>query len=159
MAAGSSHLGAAQTRWSRAERVRAVLVGIVAVGAVVVPLTRDLRHDSFPLSNYPMFTARRPPVTTIERAVGLDAGGRERILPPELTGGTVEVIQAAQTIYDAVRDGTSDALCLEIAERAAGRDVVEVLVVTERYDIVDALPADEPEPIDREIHARCEVEE
>jgi hypothetical protein len=143
----------------RREGLRAGLIGVVAVGAVLLPLTRDERHDSFPLSNYPMFTARRPQVTTIERALGVDARGHEQTLPPDITGGTVEVIQAAQTIYDAIDEGTAAELCAEIADRAGGRDIVEVVVVTERYDIVEALRADEPEPIDRQVHARCEVGE
>ena len=90
----------------RAEQLRAALVGIVAVGAVLVPLGRDLGADSLPLSNYPMFTARRAQVTSIERAVGVTADGTEHVLAPELTGGTVEVIHAAQTIVDAIRGGS-----------------------------------------------------
>lgn len=142
-----------------AERVRAVLVGVVAVGAVLVPLRRELREDSFPLSNYPMFTARRSQVTTIERTIGVASDGTERVLGPQLTGGTVEVIQAAQTIFDAIHGGTADALCAEIAERVGPVDdgPVEVVVVTERYDVVAALSADHAEPIDRQVHARCDV--
>jgi hypothetical protein len=147
---------------SRAEQLRAALVGIVAVGAVLVPLWRDRSEDSLPLSNYPMFTARRSQVTSIERAVGVTADGAEHVLAPELTGGTVEVIHAAQTIFDAVRAGSSGELCAEIAGRvaASGDDrTTEVVVVTERFDVVAALSADDPEPVDREVHARCEVQE
>jgi hypothetical protein len=148
----------AADRGPRAERVRAALLGVVAVGAVLVPLTRDLRHDSFPLSNYPMFTARRPQVTTFERAIGVAADGTERVLSPEQTGGTVEVIHAAQTIYDAIQGGYAGDLCAEIAGRIDVDDhVAAVLVVTERFEIVRALRADDPEPVDREVHARCEV--
>lgn len=141
-----------------AERVRAVLVGAVALGAVLVPLTRDVAEDSFPLSNYPMFTARRPQVTAIERTIGVTADGEERVLPPEVSGGTVEVIHAAQTIVDAIRAGDADELCAEIASRIGSDDeVAEVLVVTERFDVIAALQHDDPEPVDREVHARCEV--
>ena len=97
------------------ERVRAAFVGIVAVGAVLVPLWRDVSHDSLPLSNYPMFTARRSQVTSIERAIGIADDGSEHVLGPELTGGTVEVIQAAQTIFDAIHAGSAAELCAEIA--------------------------------------------
>jgi hypothetical protein len=141
-----------------AERVRAVLVGAVALLAVLVPLTRDVAEDSFPLSNYPMFTARRLQVTTIERAIGVTADGDERALSPAVIGGTVEVIHAAQTIVDAIRAGAADGLCAEIAGRIdADGDVVEVLVVTERFDVIGALQDDEPQPVDREVHARCDV--
>jgi hypothetical protein len=146
----------------RTERVRAAFVGIVAVGAVLVPLWRDVSHDSLPLSNYPMFTARRSQVTSIQRAIGIAEDGGEHVLAPELTGGTVEVIQAAQTIFDAIRAGTAGELCTEIAGRVADSgdvDTAAVLVVTERFDVVAAVSADEPQPIDRDIHARCGVPE
>jgi hypothetical protein len=146
----------------RAEPLRAALVGIVAVGAVLVPLGRDLGADSLPLSNYPMFTARRSQVTSIERVIGLAPDGSEHILSPELTGGTVEVIHAAQTIVDAIRAGSADELCAEIAARVADSNderIAEVIVVRERFDVVTALDNDDPEPVDREIHAVCAVEQ
>jgi hypothetical protein len=147
-------------RGSRAEQLRAAVVGIVAVGAVLLPLGRELRDDSLPLSNYPMFTARRAQVTSIERAIGVDVDGSEHVLAPELTGGTVEVIHAAQTIVDAIRAGSANELCAEIANRVAesgDADTTEVLVVRERFDIVTALDDDDAEPVDRRLHARCEV--
>jgi hypothetical protein len=149
-------------RGPRAEQLRAALVGIVAVGAVLVPLGRELGADSLPLSNYPMFTARRAQVTSIERAIGVAPDGTEHVLSPELTGGTVEVIHAAQTIVDAIRAGEADDLCAEIAGRVAGTNderIAEVIVVRERFDVVTALDDDDPEPVDRHIHARCEVPE
>jgi hypothetical protein len=148
-------------RGTRAERVRAAAVAVIAVVAVVLPLRRGLADDSLPLSNYPMFTAKRAQVTSIERAIGVSAGGDEHVLSPELTGGTVEVIQAAQTVFDAIRNGTAEELCDEIAARveATGDErTAEVLVVTERFDVVTALRADDPEPVERRIHARCGVE-
>jgi hypothetical protein len=147
-------------RGSRAEQLRAALVGIVAVGAVLVPLGRDLGADSLPLSNYPMFTARRAQVTSIERAIGIAADGTEHVLGPELTGGTVEVIHAAQTIVDAIRAGQADELCAEIARRVAesgDADTSEIIVVRERFDVVSALDDGDPEPVTREVHATCEV--
>jgi hypothetical protein len=145
------------------ERVRAALVGIVAIGAVLVPLTRGKpADDSLPLSNYPMFTARRAQVTSIERAVGIAEDGTEHALAPELTGGTVEVIHAAQTIVDAIRGGTAGDLCAEIADRVAGAgdaDTAVIVIVTERFDIVAGLRVDDPEPVARDVHARCEVPE
>jgi hypothetical protein len=151
----------------RTERLRAALVGIVALGAVLVPLARgDPADDSLPLSNYPMFTARRSQVTSIERAIGIADDGSEHVLDPQLTGGTVEVIHAAQTIFDAIRAGTAADLCAEIAGRVADSDdhtdsgdtrTAEVIVVTERFDVVAALRAADAEALDRTVHARCEV--
>jgi hypothetical protein len=147
-------------RGPRAEQLRAAIVGVVAVGAVLVPLGRDLGADSLPLSNYPMFTARRAQVTSIERAIGIAPDGTEHVLGPELTGGTVEVIHAAQTIVDAIRAGKADELCAEIAARVAESgeaDTTEIIVVRERFDVITSLDDDNPAPVDRRIHARCEV--
>ena len=38
-------------------------------------------------------------------------------------------------------------------------DTVEVVVVRERFDIVAGLRADDPQPVDRRVHARCAVPE
>jgi hypothetical protein len=127
--------------------------------AVLWPLGRDLRHDSFPLSNYPMFTHDPARTTGFVRAVGVAADGTESVLSPELSGGTVEVIHAAQTLATEVRRGRAGGLCAEIAARVerSDSDLVEILVVTERYDIIAGLRADAPTPIARDEHARCAV--
>ena len=107
-----------------------------------------------------MFTHNPGDTTGIERAVGLTAAGDELRLSPELSGGTVEVIHAAQTLTNAVRRGEAAELCAEIAGRVAGSDlveVVEVVVATDRFEIVDGLRSDDPQPVDRVVHARCEV--
>jgi len=143
----------------RGERWRAAAVAMVAVVAVLYPLGRSLTRDSFPLSNYPMFTHNPGGVTGFQRAVGITADGGEVILSPQIVGGTVEVIHAAQTIATALREGRGAGLCAEIAGRVAGSGspAVEVLVVTDRFDIVDGLRAEVPRPIDRAVHATCEV--
>ena len=144
------------------EFVRAGIVAGVAVLAVLSPLARTRRQDdSFPLSNYPMFTHNPRDTTGIELALGFTLSGDEVRLSPELSGGTVEVIHAAQTITDAVRRREAAALCVEIAERVARSgldDVVEVRLVTDAYEIVEGLRADDPRPWSRVEHAACEVE-
>lgn len=144
---------------SQPERWRAVAVAVVAVVAVLYPLTRVLTRDSFPLSNFPMFTHDPNDVTGFQRAIGVTADGTEVVLSPQLAGGTVEVIHAAQTIATALRRGLGDELCVEIAERVAGSGspAIEVLVVTDRFDIIDGLRTDDPQPIDRDVHVTCEV--
>ena len=143
----------------RGERWRAVSLVVVAVVAVLYPLGRSLTHDSFPLSNYPMFTHNPRAVAGFQRAVGVAADGDEVVLSPQLAGGTVEVIHAAQTIATALRQGRGAELCAEIAARVAesGSPAVEVLVVTDRFDIIDGLRAEDPLAVDRDVHAACEV--
>jgi hypothetical protein len=142
------------------EVVRASVVGGVAVLATLFPLLRDEPHDSFPLSNYPMFTSAQPATTSFVRAVAVAADGSQDGLPPEIAGGTVEVIHANRTLRRAVREGRAAEMCEEIAARAAAAspDVVEVLIVSERYDVIDALRADDPDAVSRTVHARCQVE-
>jgi hypothetical protein len=146
---------------SRRERLRAGIVAGVVVLAVMSPLGRTRRvDDSFPLSNYPMFTHNPSDTTGIERAVGVTADGDEVRLSPELSGGTVEVIHAAQTLTNAVRRGEASELCIEIAGRVAKSDlseVVEVVVATDRFAIVAGLREDDPQPFERVVHERCEV--
>lgn len=140
-------------------RIRAVVVGAVALAALAWPVVRRPPTDSFPLSTYPMFTQERPRVTAVDLAVGVDDTGGDVRLDPGLVGGTVEVIQAVATVGRAISDGSADDLCAEVAERVgrSGRDeVVEILVVTDRYDVVEAL-VDPGPPQDRLVHARCEV--
>lgn len=140
-------------------RVRAVVVAVAALAAVLWPVVRRPQVDSFPLSTYPMFTQERPRVTTIDLAVGVDADGRDVRLDPGLVGGTIEVIQAVATVAAGIRHGTTTALCEEVAGRVAGTgrtDVVEVVIATDRYDVVAALAHRAP-PVQRVVHARCEV--
>jgi hypothetical protein len=143
------------------EFVRAGFVAAVAVLAVLSPLGRTRRQDdSFPLSNYPMFTHNPRDTAGVERAVGFTAAGDEVRLPPELSGGTVEVIHAAQTLTNAVRRGEAGELCIEIAGRVSDSDltdVTEVVVATDWFEIVDGLRSDDPQPVERVVHARCEV--
>ena len=139
-------------------RARAVLVTVVAVAAVLWPMVRRPPVDSMPLSSYPMFTQLRPRITTIDLAVGLDAAGRDVRLDPEAVGGTVEVIQAVATVGRSIRDARADDLCREVAERLAGSstEAIAVAVVTDRYDVVEALVSPGP-PQHRTIHAQCPV--
>lgn len=136
------------------------MVGVVAVLAALWPLTRELRHDSFPLSNYPMFTSDQPEVTAFVRAVGVRSDGTEDVLPPVLAGGSVEVIHANRTLNRALREGRGDEMCTEIAVRVARSrpDVATVLIVTETYDVIDALRANHPVPADRTVRAECPVD-
>lgn len=130
------------------------LVALVAVVAVAVPGFTD--DDSFPLSNYPMFSRDRGAVARFDTAIGFDAEGGRHWLTPELIGGSYEVIHAAQTVTKAVDAGDAASLCREIAARASGRSFVQIEVVTETYDTVAWFEGSEV-PLRRQVHARCEV--
>lgn len=107
-----------------------------------------------------MFLQVRPDVTSIDVALGLDANGDERRLSPSLVGGSNEVIQAVAALADAIGQGQEEELCEAIAGRVAagGKDIEIVLIVSETYEIVDALANDAP-PVTRTVHVSCEVPE
>ena len=130
------------------------LVALVAVVAVAVPGFTD--DDSFPLSNYPMFSRDRGEVASFDTAIGFDADGERHWLAPELIGGSYEVIHAAQTVTKAINAGDAASLCREVAARSSGRSFTEIEVVTETYDTVAWFEGDE-QPLRREVHARCVV--
>lgn len=137
------------------------LVAVLAVLVVVAPALRSPPSDSFPLSDYPMFTTDRGRRAPIATAVGVAHDGTLVRLSPELIGGTDEVILAGATVSRAVASGGSEPgdLCQEVAERvrASGRDdVARVEVRTELHDVV-AFFSDSRDPISVDEHASCEV--
>jgi hypothetical protein len=131
--------------------VRLLLLGIAAV-AVLSPLARAPRSDTYPLSTYPMFATNRGAEHRIPTVVEVLADGTTARLSPELIAGTDEVILTAVTVSRAVRDGHADALCGEVADRlGAGR---RARVQTELHDVID-LVTDGAPPLAVEVHAEC----
>jgi hypothetical protein len=135
-------------------RWAACAISVLAVGAVTVPGVTD--RDSFPLSNYPMFSYDRGRVADIDTAVGVDRAGRSVRLSPEVIAGGGEVILAAETVSKSVQRGDTDALCREIAARADGRDLLSIQIVTERHDVIRWFEGHE-EPLGVVVHASCAV--
>lgn len=135
------------------------MLAVVAVVAVAWPVLRRPPVDSFPLSNYPMFTQVRPRSSPVELAVAVTADGSELRLAPALIGGTIEVIHAAATVRRSVAAGRAGELCEEIAgrvEASLGPEVVAVQVVRDHYDVVDAL-AHGAAASARDVLASCPV--
>ncbi len=137
----------------------AALVAVVALVGVV-PLALD--RDSFPLSTYPMFSSRRSSTESVDTAVTVADDGTTVRLSPTVIAGTDEVILATATVTDAIRSGTADLLCTDIARRVVERQaaptdqVVAVEVVTERFDAVRWYDGDRS-PLERRVHARCDL--
>jgi len=119
--------------------------------AVVWPAFADPPRDSFPLSNYPMFTFDRSTEASFSTVVVM-SDGEPRTLSPRVIGGTDQVVQAAASVRQAINGDTTDALCREVAARLDQRGTVEV--VTETFDTRAWFDGDET-PIEREVHARC----
>jgi len=131
------------------------LFAAVLVLSVAAPVLRSPASDSFPLSTYPMFSLARPAETTVNSAVAYDSADARLTLSPRVVGGSVEVIQAAGTLAQAINAGTADALCREVLANAPDR-VVTIEIVTETYDVVAYFDGDE-DPLRRTVHARCQL--
>lgn len=146
------------------ERALAIVIGLGFLVALAAPAFRDPPRDSFPLSEYPMFSRGRPDTELVlVQALGVGARGERTPLPPRISAETYEVLQSMAVLARAVSGGgeASAAYCRVIAERLRGAEgdlgearVVEL--VTSRFDVIryyDGAPA----PLSREVHARCEV--
>ena len=142
------------------QRVYAIAVTVLFAGAVLSPLFRDPPRDSYPLSNYPMFSHRIDAENDVRIAIGYTAGGDRELLSPRLISDSDEVMQAVQDVGDAVAAGTSDELCRAIAARVAGSgrsELVTVAVVTELHNSVGYFRGAE-EPLAATVHAECPVD-
>ena len=142
-------------------RVRAYVVGAVMVVLVAWPFTWASRHDSFPLSNYPMFSFPRHRVEALSSVVVQMPSGEIERLSSQLISGGSETTLASVTVINAINqgDGGTNELCAQVAGRLAGNEDLaggEILVVTERWDVVDYLQGGR-EPEERSVHARCAV--
>ena len=131
------------------------------IALVLSPALRDPPADSFPLSDYPMFSHGRPtPDMEITHALGVRADGTRVPLPPMVAAANREVLQAMMTIHAAVFGPDRQAFCEEVATRVAAaeelRDVVSVELATSAFDAVRYFE-ESPRPLARRVHARCEV--
>jgi hypothetical protein len=130
------------------------LVAVVAGTVVLIsPALRD--HDSFPLSTYPIYASARAREATFVTAHGVRADGSAHRLSMDVIARTDDPLIAASRVDDAVAAGRVDELCAEIAARAPS-DVVAVVVVRERHDVVDGARG-EDSLLQREQLARCAV--
>ncbi len=72
-----------------ASRSRAGVASLVLLGVVVAPVRQHWRTtpgDGFPLSSYPMFTAKRRAAGTVTYLIGFDRLGRRMLLPSSVAG-------------------------------------------------------------------------
>jgi hypothetical protein len=137
--------------------VRALAWGAVAATVVVVaavPLALD--RDSFPLSTYPMFSSRRSSTESVDTAILIDASGRTTRIHPRDIAGTDEVILAAVTVSDALRDDTTELLCGDIVARLGpgAPEGAQVQIVTEVYDAIEWYRGDRT-PLSTVVHTSC----
>jgi hypothetical protein len=140
-------------------------MSLLTVGAVIWPITWNWREkpgDSFPLSHYPMFSAKRRKKVKVFYALGLDkSGGRYQL--PYTFAGTGGLNQVRKQIRIAVQRGNAEDLCRTVTKKVS-RDksgkfdrIETVKVVTGTYRLSDYFSGDK-EPFSEEVHAAMTVE-
>jgi hypothetical protein len=147
----------ADHRW----RAPALIVSALFVAATLWPLAWDPARDSFPLSPYPMFSSvrERP---WIDVVVGFDADGDERRIGPKLIANA-EVMQAAQTVSQAIRRKQAASLCEQVATRVSQHssysEVVRLEIQSRQFDPRTYFVDDAGKvPLRLRRRARCEVQ-
>ncbi len=131
------------------------------MGAVLFPAFRTPPQDSFPLSDFPMFSHGRPdPGMVLAQALGVRSNGEKVPLAPMISSGNREVLQSMMTIHRELHSPRASAFCAEIAERVAGeedlRDVEQVELSMSTFDAV-AYFEDAEAATERDIRVSCEV--
>ena len=126
-------------------RLLALAFCFVLVGAVLSPIGQNWQktpQDNFPLSYYPMFSARRDAVETFYYVVGMRADGRRTQLPHTVIGNGGEN-QVRRGLRKIIEDGRAPDFAQEVAKRVAGktgrryRNIVSVAVCRGKYSVDD----------------------
>ncbi|MBA2566904.1 MAG: hypothetical protein H0V08_03820 [Thermoleophilaceae bacterium] len=152
------------TGWIADERLAAAFSAAV-LALVLSPIRqnwREHKRDGFPLSYYPMFSARRGEQVTLVYLLGLTGDGGRRLIPYSYAG-TGGLNQVRRQLGRLIRCGSADLACEAVARRLAARsdgpfaDVVTVKVVRGRF-LLPAYFAGEKEPVSERVHATRGVE-
>ena len=152
------------TRMERGKRWAAVF-SLAMIGAVLWPIHQNWRkqpHDSFPLSYYPMFSAKREPVEYFFNLVARDEQGARHYVPYQLIGPGGHNSNRRQ-IRRIVNEGRADYLARSVAQRLSRLDelpwskMVTVSVVRGQFAVDDYFHGKQ-EPVSEQIKASCPVE-
>jgi hypothetical protein len=129
--------------WRAGERTGAAVFSAAVLAAVLSPLLQYRRPlasrvDDFPLSWYPMFSAKRRRRAWVTHAVGVTADGRRSLPLGALGPGGLNQVRR-QLYRVAVREARPEAFASALAVRVARRrdcaDVTRVEVLRTRFDL------------------------
>ena len=137
---------------------------VAMIGAVLSPIRQNWRQspqDNFPLSYFPMFSAKRSAVETFYYFVGVDRHGRRHIIRHGLMdGGENQVRRQLRKIID---DGRAPELAQQVAARVAKRSgtrwtsIVSVSVCKGRYSVDDYFHG-RKEPLSELVEGSADVQ-
>jgi hypothetical protein len=136
----------------RARRSIRRIVAISALAVVLVPAFTE--HDSFPISNYPMYAFTRGRTDRFQLVLGQTSSGTSYPLSLRVVADTDDPLIAESLVADAIRRGAADSLCRQIAQRVSD-ETVRVLVAEEDHDVIRQARR-EPSLTNRVVYAACE---
>jgi hypothetical protein len=146
-------------------RRRSAALSVALLALILAPVAENFRgapEDSFPLSYYPMFSARRSSTPKVTYLVGLSAAG-DRYPIHYRYAGVGGMNQVRRQIRRRVREGAADVLCADVASKVARArkaplaDVVTVQIVTGEFRLDDYFRGDK-RPLQEEVEASCAVQ-
>lgn len=138
--------------------------GALLLAAILRPVTENWRRrprDAFPLSYYPMFSAKRTATGRVTHVIGIDAQGQRQMVSHRYAGSG-GLNQVRRQLHRSVRAGRAEACAKAVAERVAAsssrrlRELVEVRIVTGEYRFDDYFAGDKA-PVAEKVHARHPV--
>ena len=138
---------------------------MLALAVVLWPIRRNWRatkRDGFPLSYYPMFSARRSERVQVHHLVAVTASGERRLLAHHLCGpGGLN--QVRRQLRRLMRAGQAEPLCERVAQHLAREregaltDVVGVEAVRSEYSLAGYFGGDK-RPVSEKVYASRPVE-
>ncbi len=124
-------------------KTMSVVVSMLVLGAIAWPMAENWKpkpKDNFPLSYFPMFSAKRDSVHSLSYAVGYDANNQRCYIPYSYLGSG-GFNQVRRQVNKKARQGKCD----KLAEKAANRlekcknapfcNLQRVEIVTGYYDL------------------------
>lgn len=134
-ALGPGRAAETAARQSASGRSLAAGISVLAIAAVLAPIIenwRALPKDSFPLSYYPMFAAKRGATARCTYLIGLDADGGRRCLPHTLAG-TGGLNQVRRQLNRAGKRKDRAAICRKVAARVGKNRMLYPDIVAVRF--------------------------
>jgi hypothetical protein len=138
-----------------------ILVTLLTVLSPVVENFKRKPVDSFPLSYYPMFSAKRGDHYSGQALIGIDHEGNRHHLRHTFAGSG-GFNQVRRQIAAAVKEGRAQETCETVAKRVArskrynGPKLNSVQVVTATHNL-NAFFAGDAKPVAETLHAACPV--
>lgn len=148
---------------SGSRRLPGVLI-VCTLAVLLSPVAENWKRkpvDSFPLSYYPMFSAKRAATYSAQTIYGVDGSGKRTVLPYRLAGtGGFNAVRRQLRVH--VKEKRAAELCRGVAarlSRSSRRELAgirEIRIATQTHN-VDAFFAGERTPLSEKVHAVCEA--